>query len=356
MLCTPIVVVAGTLLLLLCDVQTFNLKGAASIEKGGKNQREHIQAVMELTIPTDKVSEGRFKQHYKEFVQIDSSDRAKLTFKPLGESQTFMHMLGYVQKDLGKPHYRIVTHDVTTTELNEARKCYADVSGDYKAGKIVISKAGMAERMWAFWNANYKPFIVPQDVILLHMIQSEKYVPCGTWVSAPHGRSVDFEMSASWMLMVCRPGAVKMEHIRILFWGEHSRTRWRDTRYFKPTIPDFSSSLTELQRAAVDIWYDHCYDTDIMAQVVHDLRACLQQLNIPFSKYNAVDEAFLHGFEMAYTSAAAPGALRTAALFPPQNEHYSEDLGDAAEDERDATAIMHEDDDDLLRGLLADSE
>lgn len=66
-------------------LQTFDLKGAAAIAKGGKNQREHIQAVIELTVPTDKANEARFKQHYKDFVGIDSTDRAKLTFKPLGE-------------------------------------------------------------------------------------------------------------------------------------------------------------------------------------------------------------------------------------------------------------------------------
>jgi len=332
------------------------MKGAAAIEKGGKNQREHIQAVIMCSIPTDKNSESKLKQHFKDWMSIDSSDRAKLTFKPLGESQTFEHMLGYVQKDLGKPHYRLVTYDVTSAELEAGRKAYADVSGDYKAGKIVLSKTALAERIWSFWNANYKPFIVPMDVILLHMIMSGKYCPCGTWCSAPYGQRIDLEIASAWMLMVMRPAAVHLDHIRMVFWGDTGRSRWRDTRYFKPAVPDFKTTLTAAQQAIMQMWYEHAYDVEVMAQVVVDLRSCLQLLNISFDNYEQVDQTFVVGFHAAY-DAANNMSHRTAAFNPPADcLTEAEELGGALQDHFDAIQDAIEegavdDDDMLLAGL-----
>lgn len=182
-------------------------------------------------------------------------------------------MLGCVQKDLGKPHHRLVCHDVSDVELHAARQLYSDVFGDYKAGKIVISKAGLADRIIAFWHANYKPFLVPMDVVLLHMIASGKYVPCGTCVTATQGQRVDYEVSSSWIMMIMRPEAVTLEQIRIVFWGEHARTCWRDTRYHRPTVPDFQSTLTKLQVNVLNLWYEHACEVEVMPQVVADLRA-----------------------------------------------------------------------------------
>lgn len=81
-----------------------DLRGAATLEKGGKHEVLHIQAIVEITSNRDAVATAAFRQHYRDFVPLTSSDSAKLTFKPLAAGQTFPHMLGYVQKDLGKPH------------------------------------------------------------------------------------------------------------------------------------------------------------------------------------------------------------------------------------------------------------
>jgi hypothetical protein len=47
-------------------------------------------------------------------------------------------MLGYVQKDKGKPHYALLSHNVTDAELQAGIKAYNEVAGDYRLNKVII--------------------------------------------------------------------------------------------------------------------------------------------------------------------------------------------------------------------------
>ena len=139
----------------------------------------------------------------------------------MGEGQTFVHMFGYVQKDLGKPHHKLVYNNVIAGELEEGRKAYSDVSADYKTGKVMISKQALPDRVYSFWHSNYKPFYVPLDVMVLHMIRSGKYAPCGTWCGMSHGSLADPAMQSAMQLIITRPHTITLDHIRTLFFGMH---------------------------------------------------------------------------------------------------------------------------------------
>jgi hypothetical protein len=206
--------------------------------------------VIETTAPTDLAGITAFRNHYRSFIPITAADGAKLTFKPLGEGQTFLHMLGYVQKDAGSAHYRIVSHNVSAVELTEARHAYAEVAGDYRTNKILITKKGFVERIASFWMCNYSPFLVPQDVCLLSMIWSGKYAPAAPWCTPAMGQFVHPVVSTSWFLMAERPTATSLEHVRVLFWGWHRRRMdTRSWRYFSRAV-DFDSVLDPLQASA----------------------------------------------------------------------------------------------------------
>ncbi|KAF6252637.1 hypothetical protein COO60DRAFT_1463582 [Scenedesmus sp. NREL 46B-D3] len=89
-----------------------------------------------------------------------------------------------------------------------------------------------------------------------------------------------------------------------------------------------------------------------------------QRLNISFRDDCAVDDAFVRGFNMAYSEAAQPNALRTAAFNPLGN--VSKDVGGDTNDAADVAedAVLGEpaasgeadDDDTLLQSLPADCQ
>ena len=281
-------------------MQTHDIRGAASFERGNNNQNLHIQAVMELTCGTDKASETAFKQHFRAFIPINPSDQGKLTFKPFAEGQTFVHMLGCVQKDLGKPHYKLVSHNVDPAELEEGRRAYADVSADYKTGKITISKAALPDRVYSFWFGNYRPFYVPMDVLLLHMLRSGKFAPCGTWCSVGHGHPADPAMQTAMQLIITRPHTTTLDSVRTLFFGMHKSGG--KFRYHKDTSFDHNINLPPMLQEVSSIWHTHAYEIDTMSAVVSDLRTGLSLANIPFDDCSAIDQVFVECFDDSYLS------------------------------------------------------
>ena len=71
--------------------------------------------------------------------------------KPLEAGQSFIYMLGYIQKDTGMPHYRMESYNVPEDELQEGRRNYDDVRVDFIEGKIAINKANLIKHMYTFY-------------------------------------------------------------------------------------------------------------------------------------------------------------------------------------------------------------
>jgi hypothetical protein len=194
------------------------------------------------------------KSHMRRFLGWDTLPQAmKMTIHPLGAGQTLEHMLGYVQKDRGKPHYALLSHDITDAELQAGGKAYSEVAGDYRINKVLITRKGFVGRVWAYWHANFWPFVVPCDVVVLCMLRSGQYVPDGSWCTSSLGHGVDFSVSAAWWMMVTRPDRAMLEQVRVLFWAWHEvpGTQWR---YFSQAR-SFSAGLSKLEAAVCDVWY-----------------------------------------------------------------------------------------------------
>lgn len=290
-------------------MSVYDIRGAASLERGGKSGVLHIQCWMEVTCPANKSSESAFKKHLKEHIPINPCNGSKLTFKPLAEGQTFVHMFGYVQKDLGKTPYKLVHYNVNVAELEEGRKAYSDVSADYKSGKVMISKSVLPNRVFSLWHSSYRPFYVPLDVMVLHMLRSGKYAPCGTWVGAAHGRHADPAMQSAMQLIITRPKACTLDHVRTLFFGMHIVNG--KLRYHGVCDWDINIALPPLLRQASAIWHTHAYDVSTMAQVVFELRQCLTLADVNFEDYDAVDTVFVECFDEAYSTAGSDSLWRT---------------------------------------------
>jgi hypothetical protein len=119
----------------------FDLRGAIGLEKGGKHAIQHLQGVMQAAAPGTADGKEALKAHIKHFAGWDALPQSvKMTINPLSEGQTVEHMLGYVQKDRGKPHYALLTHNVTDAELQAGVKAYNEVAGDYRLHMMKLWK------------------------------------------------------------------------------------------------------------------------------------------------------------------------------------------------------------------------
>ena len=130
------------------------IRGLASLERGGRSNNLHIQAVIELGIGKDPRDIARMKQSLKDFVPILPTHRVKMPVKPLVDGQAFQEMLGYCQKDFGMAHYRMVKH-LVSDEAEAGRHSYSDLQSDYKTNKVLITKKCLSDRLYSFWKSNY---------------------------------------------------------------------------------------------------------------------------------------------------------------------------------------------------------
>jgi hypothetical protein len=304
----------GWLNLLHNYMEHFDLRGAVALEKGSKNAILHVQGVMEAACAPSNDGKELLKAHVKHFLGWDvTPQQVKMTFHPLGEGQTVEHMLGYVQKDRGKPHYALLSHNVTDAELQAGIKAYNEVAGDYRLNKVIITKKGFVARLWSYWHANFWPFMMPVDVIALCMIRSGAYVADAAWTSSPVGRANEYSRDAAWWVMSTRPSRATLEQVRVVFWAWNVVPDGKKWRYFS-SARDFGETLTRLEVAVADVWYEHTTEYDIMCTVCFEMRKVLQQQHIDFERYDLTDAAFLRLFPGVYNSVLDSGQFQLPQL------------------------------------------
>lgn len=320
----------------------FDLRGAIALEKGGKHSIQHLQGVMEAAAPANTDGKEALKAHIKHFAGWDTiPQQVKMTINPLSEGQTIEHMLGYVQKDRGKPHYALLSHNVTDGELQAGIKAYNEVAGDYRLNKVIITKKGFVGRLWAYWHANYWPFIVPVDVVVLCMIRGGSYVADASWCTSPLGHADDFRRDTAWWVMSTRPARATLEQIRSVFWGWAEVPDGKHWRYFSSRDFRENANLTSAEVACCNVWYDHCTEVDVMCTVCFELRKLLQRRLTDFSRYELVDGAFLRLFSSVYDDVIVSGSVQAPDL--PEHTHRFQ-RENAAHDE--AMEVFDGDDED----------
>lgn len=197
----------------------YDIRGSASLEKGGKNNTLHIQAACEMHLPTDTDTQAKLRVALREHIPIVPGDNAKLNCKPLADGQALLEMMGYCQKDQGLPHYAMVKWKVSDEEAEEARKVYANVAADYLKGRIKLSRNSFHERIHAFRHSNCYPFACPVDIVLFHMIRTTRFCPDSGWITLVGGRPAGVHATCAWMAIVCRPQDVaRCSMCRFFFW------------------------------------------------------------------------------------------------------------------------------------------
>ena len=98
-----------------------------SIERGDRKQLQHIQGVSRFI--TSETHKDQFRAFMKRHLGIltGGNIRCKIGINYFS-GQTWENMLGYVQKDDGKPHYRFWSIGVTENERRAGVASYQLVS------------------------------------------------------------------------------------------------------------------------------------------------------------------------------------------------------------------------------------
>jgi hypothetical protein len=179
-----------------CDyAAAYGIAGAFSLEAGGRHARLHVQGVLRIRMEATATGESSLRNHVKSFIPILRGSAGHVAIKPLQHGQTWDYMLGYVQKDTGTAHYRMLKHNVSDEDLERGRIAYAGVRNDPTDGRITINKGNVFKLAVRFWKTHLTPLQVPLDHVLKYMMQSDMYIPSAQWLMAAYGKGMDNDRS-----------------------------------------------------------------------------------------------------------------------------------------------------------------
>jgi hypothetical protein len=125
-------------------------------------------------------------------------------------------MLGYVTKDEGLAHYRLITKNVTTEEMANGREDRRFMKTTYDEGKMILSQRNMISELYKFTQRSLHPIVPPAHFALLYMLQSGCYICSPDFVS--HFQKIDLlEMNILWT-MIYHPEEITIKMVlQILF-------------------------------------------------------------------------------------------------------------------------------------------
>lgn len=312
-----------------------HLEGIASLEKGSRNQKLHIQAAVRLPLGTTTIDVAKLKKHLKEFFPISTEDASKFQIKPFSEGQTWVHMLGYCQKDFGKPHYQMRSSFISEADLEAARAAYADIQPIATDDRIVLYPKSMQDRILSYATAHFSPFWVPVDMCLCFMMQTGRYVPSGDWMVPPRGYGADIRKWSIFEKMVMRPRQCTLDEIQCFFFDLHKSKfcmRYFASHYSIPTLDAF-------QDQAAPMLYNVQEFPELIEEACRIMRTVLADNGITTNNavminYNFVDNFFLQTFPSLIKEIFSLHGIEYPVnrIQPIREEHHVPENNDAPQD------------------------
>ena len=204
--------------------QAYGIAAGFAMEAGGRDARLHVQGLLRIRMETTTVASTALKKHIKQFIPIQRGSRGTVAAQPLSQGQSWDHMLGYIQKDSGLAHYRLLVHNISDEDLQRGRVAYAGVRDDPDEGRIAINKGNLPKLAVRLWRTHLKPLEVPLDHTLKFMLQSDMYIPTAQWVMSPYGRGMENDRAqALYEMLVDGAKNATILQVRRLFFQDDSR-------------------------------------------------------------------------------------------------------------------------------------
>ncbi|KAK9862126.1 hypothetical protein WJX84_010750 [Apatococcus fuscideae] len=122
--------------------------GAASIEIGGRAERLHVQGVMLAHGLATKTFCDDLVKQLKVYIPIHTGAQGTVQIKAFEEGQTWLGMIGYIQKDQGLATFEMDTHNISEAELAAGRNVFAQLKTDYEQGMIILNKNNIVKTLY----------------------------------------------------------------------------------------------------------------------------------------------------------------------------------------------------------------
>lgn len=167
-----------------------DFKAFFAVEKGPREGGLHLQGVLDIkTTSTIKIN-GMLRQAIKDPECTDKIKETKVMCKALTGKHlhTFHGMVGYCQKDIGRPHYKFHMIGIDQEDLDEGMHQYTlHGAGDVKGRtaldcKTLLSKIEMWYKFKCGSDAN-----IDVVTILRDMLRSGNFYPTMTWIMPSGG-------------------------------------------------------------------------------------------------------------------------------------------------------------------------
>ncbi|KAG2445121.1 hypothetical protein HYH02_008987 [Chlamydomonas schloesseri] len=202
---------------------------AVAYERGTDAEHGHLQAVIEV--------DGTSAAAASKWVQRILAGLRGLHVRCVSLTQNGMHtfkgMLGYVCKDAGQPHFRLVIQGVTSTELLEGLGEYALYGECCLKKRKELGHTNWMERAFHWVIARCGGFTDSRfsvSATLTAMIRSGKYYPSAAWSLVRWGGAamVDRAKAETIWRMVAAPADTRQEDVNRVFFSKPTY----DDRYF----------------------------------------------------------------------------------------------------------------------------
>ena len=148
----------------------------------------HLQIVLELGCPGTNDGALMLKGMLKNALPPVAG--ISIQAKPLTDGQTFVYMLGYVQKDAGKPHFLGYFHGVDAAMLQRARREYNLVKMSHEEDKKLIHKKTLVKQLYQVWKQFFYPVPVGSLTLLRWMVTKLDYMPTAHFLQTSAGRGM----------------------------------------------------------------------------------------------------------------------------------------------------------------------
>ena len=204
-------------------------KAAFALERGLTMTHLHIQGVMTAFFSTPSECTARiYDGIFHGAPQTGDHVVCKTVHGRDGYTYTFM--LGYVQKDRSRPHFRLTTKNVTEEELQYGMVEY----GARASNKAVplITRSNIFEKIRLFLRLERGPLGAitkymdrnarPADALCVHdvlliMVRSARFTPSGEWIS--FGGYLSAPRSDAMLRIVLNPKQAARDDVRCVFFG-----------------------------------------------------------------------------------------------------------------------------------------
>jgi hypothetical protein len=147
----------------------------------------------------------------------------KIQIKHLSKGQSLTAMVGYVTKDQGKPHYKILAHNITAQELTNGRRDHEAMRVNYVENKRILTYRNMYLEAYRFITRCLYPVIVPFHYALLYMLQSDDYTLSTEFVQS--FKKLDFNESQTYWKLIWHPTSAKIADVLQLIFARRSYDR-----------------------------------------------------------------------------------------------------------------------------------